>query len=257
MPAPASERTPAPQSTAQLLTPLPFPHHNSCPHTPPAPNQPLPTLPPSLPSWRAHGVFALLATAHVSYPHMVADGGQGIPWSFPGDGDLPSVVIQLPPPAAQHLQEEKLLLNTARSNKGRPLMYRIFAHTADAGLHVEADTLDTLFAEAARALGSLIVPNVQQVEPRREREFHLAADQPDFLLVDWLQELLYTFETERLIFREFAVSIDASGLHATARGETVDEHRHQLEHEVKAITYHRLRVEQTPQGWVAEVIVDI
>jgi RNA-splicing ligase RtcB len=51
------------------------------------------------------------------------DGGGGNPWGSPGDGALPSLVIRLPPPAAQHLQVERLRLNTARSSKCRPLMY--------------------------------------------------------------------------------------------------------------------------------------
>jgi len=30
-----------------------------------------------------------------------------------------------------------------------------------------------------------------------------------------------------------------------------------LDHEIKAITYHALKVEQTADGWLAELIVDI
>ena len=55
----------------------------------------------------------------------------------------------------------------------------------------------------------------------------------------------------------FGVEVGADGLRATAWGEPVDRARHELSHEVKAITYHGLRVEKTPDGWLAEVIVDI
>jgi SHS2 domain-containing protein len=53
------------------------------------------------------------------------------------------------------------------------------------------------------------------------------------------------------------VKLDDAGLSATARGEPWDPDRHELDHEVKAITYHGLKVEQEAGGWLAELIVDI
>jgi SHS2 domain-containing protein len=79
----------------------------------------------------------------------------------------------------------------------------------------------------------------------------------DELFFDWLTEILYVFESEHLLLTEFEVSIDNTGLKAVARGEPVDESRHRLEHEIKAVTYHGLKVEQTADGYLAEVIVDI
>jgi SHS2 domain-containing protein len=60
-----------------------------------------------------------------------------------------------------------------------------------------------------------------------------------------------------LLLSRFEVHVRDGGLSATARGEPLDPGRHSLLHEVKAITYHGLTVEQTDQGWLAEVIVDI
>jgi len=95
------------------------------------------------------------------------------------------------------------------------------------------------------------------VRPVQEISIALPGAQLDELLFDWLNEILYAFESERLLLSEFDVSIDEAGLKATARGEPADESRHRLEHEVKAITYHGLKVERTPDGYLAEVIVDI
>ena len=53
------------------------------------------------------------------------------------------------------------------------------------------------------------------------------------------------------------VEVDGDGLKATARGEEVDHDRHELDMEVKAITYHGLKVEREGDGWLAEVIVDL
>ena len=136
-------------------------------------------------------------------------------------------------------------------------MYEVFEHTADLGLRIRAKELTELFAEAARALFSIIVENPDAVRPIEEREFTIPGDELDYLLRDWLNELLYTFETSHLLLAEFDVEMDDQGLRARARGEPIDIERHHLEHEVKAITYHELKVQRTDGGWLAEVIVDI
>jgi len=136
-------------------------------------------------------------------------------------------------------------------------MFEVFEHTADLGLRVQAPSLDALFAEAARGLFSILVTNLNDVQCVLERRYDLQDDECDYLLFDWLDELLYTFETENLLFARFDVSIDEHGLHATARGEPMDLQRHHMDHEVKAITYHGLQVEQSGDVWFAELIVDI
>ena len=136
-------------------------------------------------------------------------------------------------------------------------MYEFFAHTADVGLRVKSPDLNSLFAEAGQGFFSLIVSNLADVQPRTHVEFHIEGCDLPYLLVDWLNELLFTFESRRLLLSQFDVVIGPSGLQATAQGELVDERRHVLEHEVKAITYHGLRVEQTNGDWIAEVILDI
>jgi SHS2 domain-containing protein len=136
-------------------------------------------------------------------------------------------------------------------------MYETFEHTADLGLRIRAADLDTLFAEAARALFAAVVEDIDTIEPRDRFDVSLADDNREFLLFDWLKELLYQFDSEHRLFSRFETHVSATGLTATAWGEPLDEARHALSHEVKAITYHALKVEQTADGWLAEVIVDI
>ncbi len=136
-------------------------------------------------------------------------------------------------------------------------MYEILEHTADLGIRVQADDLNSLFAEAGRALFSVIVRNLEDVRATDTLEFAIQEKETDFLLLDWLGELLFTFESRGLLLSNFSVTIDENGLAARAQGEPIDGTRHQLEHEVKAITYHGLRVEPTDNGWMAEVILDI
>jgi SHS2 domain-containing protein len=136
-------------------------------------------------------------------------------------------------------------------------MYEFFEHTADLGLRVRAGDLDTLFVEAARGLFAAIVEDLVTVRPAREVAVNLAGEEREYLLFDWLRALLYHFDTEHLLLGRFQAHVGPGGLTGKAWGEPLDRDRHALEHEVKAITYHGLRVEQTADGWLAEVIVDI
>jgi SHS2 domain-containing protein len=136
-------------------------------------------------------------------------------------------------------------------------MYETFEHTADLGLRVRAPNPPELFAEAGRGLFSMIVTNLADVRATEPLAIEIEGTQLDYLLFDWLNELLYVFECRHLLLSEFDVRIDATGLKATARGEAADPARHELDHEVKAITYHGLKVAQENGGWLAEVIVDI
>ena len=135
-------------------------------------------------------------------------------------------------------------------------MYETFEHTADMGIRARAGSLDELFADAARGLFSVMVENPDAVRPCQEvRE--LSGENIEELLHDWLAELLYTFHALRLVLAEFQVQIGPAGLAATARGEPIDLKRHQIDVEVKAITWCGLKVEQCGAEWMAEVVVDI
>jgi SHS2 domain-containing protein len=136
-------------------------------------------------------------------------------------------------------------------------MYEIFEHTADMGIRVRAESLDELFADAARGLFSVMVENFDAVQRTTEFTFQVHADDVEELLHDWLAELLFTFHARRVVLSEFQVRLDPPELTATARGEPIDTARHQIDAEVKAITWHGLKVQHLPDGWLAEVIVDI
>jgi SHS2 domain-containing protein len=136
-------------------------------------------------------------------------------------------------------------------------MYETFEHTADLGLRVRAPDLDTLFAEAAACLFSAIVEDPASVRPLQRIDLRIEGADREYLLFDWLRELLYRFDSQHLLFSRFEARVGETGLEGSAWGEPLDPARHALAHEVKAITYHALKVERTADGWLAEVIVDI
>lgn len=136
-------------------------------------------------------------------------------------------------------------------------MFELFEHTADVGIRASAPTVGELFEEAAKGLFSILISDLEAVQPRQTIRVELAEEDRELLLRDWLSELLYRFDVDRLLFSRFEVSIRGDKLTANAHGEVLDEARHALECEVKAITYHGLTVRQTEGQWLAEVIVDI
>jgi SHS2 domain-containing protein len=136
-------------------------------------------------------------------------------------------------------------------------MYEVFEHTADVGIRIRATDLKGLFEEAARGLFAILVANPDAVEPVREMSFRLEGERQDDLLFDWLAELLFVFDARRLVFSTFQVELCPGGLTATARGEPIELARHELNGEVKAITYHGLKLQRDGEGWLAEVIVDL
>jgi SHS2 domain-containing protein len=136
-------------------------------------------------------------------------------------------------------------------------MYETFDHTADVGMRVSAPDLPSLFSEAARGLLSLLVEEVDTVEPRVELTIRLEEADLEYLLFDWLRELLYLYDARHFLVSECKVSIKDGILDSKIRGETCDLARHRLAHEVKAITSHGLLVCQEAEGYKAEFIVDI
>jgi SHS2 domain-containing protein len=137
--------------------------------------------------------------------------------------------------------------------------FEVFEHTADVGLRVTAKSLEDLFVAAGRGVFSLVVENPEAIEPRQTVRIGIESEDLVGLFVDWLRELIYRFETEHLLLSEFRIELsnDRRQLRADCRGETADWSRHLPDNELKAVTYHGLKVEQTADGWEAEVIFDI
>jgi SHS2 domain-containing protein len=135
-------------------------------------------------------------------------------------------------------------------------MYEHFEHTADLGLRVRARSLEELFEDAARGLTAIIVER-PPTGPGRPLEIRVEGTRLDYLMFDWLNELLFRFEREGRVCGDVAVRFDDEGLTGTLQVDELDRVRHVPVREVKAITYHRLRVEREGEDWIAELIVDI
>lgn len=134
--------------------------------------------------------------------------------------------------------------------------FELVEHTADVGLRAWGPTPEGVFEEAAKGMFSLICDPLT-IEEQRTEEISLEADLTDVLLVDWLNELLYTFEARRVLFSQFEVHIEGDRLEARATGEVLDPRRHAICGGVKAATLHQLSLCRRIDGWEALVYFDI
>ncbi len=131
--------------------------------------------------------------------------------------------------------------------------------TGDAAFEAEGRTLEELFREAAVATFEVMV-DTKGVEPRITREVELKNEAVDGLLFDWLSELVYLKDAEAVLFSKFNVNIkknDAYELRTNASGENINQQKHILRSDVKAITYHMFEAKKTEENWTAMVILDI
>ncbi|HEX2253625.1 MAG TPA: archease [Thermoanaerobaculia bacterium] len=141
------------------------------------------------------------------------------------------------------------------------MSWRFLEHTADVGCELAAPDRDALYAEALAAFTDTITPR-DGVEPRLSRHLELTARDAESLLVDWLGELLYVFETENLLCHHAEVRVtdaaDGLALAAEVHGEPYDPERHPVKVLVKGVTWHQLHAAPRADGsWTARVIFDI
>jgi SHS2 domain-containing protein len=133
-------------------------------------------------------------------------------------------------------------------------------HTADIGLAVRGRTLRHLFENAGRALCVLGSGDSRAVKARRLVRLAVRGSALDDLLVRWLHELLFLQETRGWRFRGCAVeALDRRRmtLRARARGERFDPSRHPRRREIKAVTYHDLRIIRSDGWWRVRIILDV
>ena len=134
--------------------------------------------------------------------------------------------------------------------------FEVINHTADIGIAAYGSDLKQAFANAAYGLFSLMV-DLKSVGDRLSRQVDVEADTRDDLLVAWLNELLYIFEVESILFKRFMVDeLTDTRLRSRCYGEEIDPSRHEIRMGVKATTYHMLKIEQD-NGYRVQVLFDI
>jgi SHS2 domain-containing protein len=137
--------------------------------------------------------------------------------------------------------------------------FRFFDHAADVGMEIWGESPDDLFLTAGLGLMAWIgdPPSTRTVCQARVT---VEAEDMDSLLVYWLQELLYKFYQEHLFLIGAPVielDLDHFRVKAMLRGRVWKESLYLHYREIKAVTYHKLKIERDGAFWRATVILDV
>jgi len=135
--------------------------------------------------------------------------------------------------------------------------FEIIDHTADVGIIAYGTDMRQLFSNAALALFSLII-DTESIEGKLQHNLEVTSKDRDDLLVEWLNELIYLFDAEHILFNRFEIeSLSRNQLKAICYGESFDPLRHKIKTGVKAATYHLLKIDKNNSGYKAQIIFDI
>ncbi|MEK6645859.1 MAG: archease [Candidatus Firestonebacteria bacterium] len=142
--------------------------------------------------------------------------------------------------------------------------YKIIDHIADIGIKVQGNSLKDIYENSAYALFD-IISDIKSIQPLNRRKIIATGENKEYLLVSWLSELLYIFDTKKMLFSKFEIkNLTKSNISADIFGEPYVKGKHILKCEIKAITYHQLEIKQSKAKkvllkpfWEAQVIFDV
>lgn len=135
--------------------------------------------------------------------------------------------------------------------------YEVTPHTAEIGIKAYGKDLKELFNNSAFGMFDIIA-DLDGLTSSVTQPIEATAANKEELLVAWLGELLYNFYTKQIIFFDFSIEkLDDKHLSAKAFGRHVGENRNRLKTEIKAVTYHELKIEETQDGYTTTLIFDV
>lgn len=135
--------------------------------------------------------------------------------------------------------------------------YRLLDHTADIGLEAWGDTKEEALAGTVEAMFDLIVDN-ESVSAREEKKIAAGGVDTSDMLINLLREALYLFNGKSWLCKICEImEMNEEKISARLLGEPYDKKKHQLKMEIKAVTYHTLKIEKRENGWRARVIFDV
>ncbi|MBN1473270.1 MAG: archease [Syntrophaceae bacterium] len=135
--------------------------------------------------------------------------------------------------------------------------YTLLDHTADIGVEVWGNTKEEALAATVEAMFDLIADN-ESVAEREEKKIAVSGADTADMLINLLREALYLFHGKSWLCKTCEIlEMEEKKITARLKGEPYDANKHQLKMEIKAVTYHTLKIEKRDQGWRARVIFDV
>ncbi len=137
------------------------------------------------------------------------------------------------------------------------MLVKYIDHTADTGFIIHAESLKDLFTIAAKEMFKIICPD-DTIKPETKKRLTVSGNTKEELLVNWLSELNYYFETQRILLAKVdTLEVENKALAASIYVDNIDLERHSIETEIKAVTYHQLYLKKEKGLWKARIIFDL
>jgi len=146
----------------------------------------------------------------------------------------------------------------------RERLFELLNHTADIGIRVKGEDLKALFKNTALAIFDIIAEKKSEtqstfgrcLERPKKITIEQKADNLEELFINWLNELLSLSATKELIFSDFKIDrLDKNYLSAKVFGYDIKNYK--VNTEIKAATYHELKIEKKNSDWQAQIIFDV
>lgn len=136
-------------------------------------------------------------------------------------------------------------------------MFRTVDHPADVAVEIESPSLEELFSEGMMALRAIaVMVRDEKVEDKIEVEVQ-GVDIED-LFVRWLNEGIYLIYVKRLLpMKVFDVKIEGFKVMSSIGVKKFVPHKDRFLIELKAATYHGLKLEKRDNGYYITVVFDI
>jgi SHS2 domain-containing protein len=142
-----------------------------------------------------------------------------------------------------------------------PYRYLEEVATADVAFEAWGKTVEAMFAAAAEAAMNVMVKDLNTIAPDQEKILSVEDEALDMLLFQFLQELVFYKDAENLLLRVKEIKVGKEGgrfvCRARVYGEELSPEKHAPQVDIKAVTLHRLKVQETSRGWEATVVLDI
>ncbi|MEJ2563500.1 MAG: archease [Anaerolineales bacterium] len=141
---------------------------------------------------------------------------------------------------------------SSRIDRGSTAVEEI-EHTADWAIRVRGKNLEALFQNAAQGMLQLMQASSRSGTPR-SKTIELRALDNETLMVTWLEELLFNMETHEVNYTDIDVQkVEGCRLRAIVRETPLAA----LKKEIKAVTFHDLKIESTDEGFITTIVFDV
>jgi SHS2 domain-containing protein len=135
------------------------------------------------------------------------------------------------------------------------MSFEEISHTADIKIRARAPTIEALFSETFKAM--MQIQYGTNCTGELLRRIEIESSDIESLITDFLSEVLFISEVERLVFSDASIKINGFSLTADLIGEPFDPLRHSGGSEVKGISYSGLEITRDANGYMLDIIFDV